>query len=256
MFDPLPKMDRSKIIITIVKLDKVNSTNTYLKENSKFWNENFLTVHALNQTNGKGRFERKWYSEKGLDLTFSTLFLPKENITENLSVVSLYAGLAVYKVLIKQLDENLNLKWPNDIYYKDKKLGGILCENICSNNKHVVIIGIGINVNSINNSEKISDNNITSVKEITNLHYDIDFILNDILKELRIYLNNFDFPLNNDVLNEWKNASTSLGKKVLYEQDGEQKHAVFIDINNNSSLALLDEKTNRKINFSGEIIFK
>lgn len=209
----------------------------------------------MNQTNGKGRFERKWYSEKGLDLTFSTLFLPNENITENLSVVSLYAGLAVYKVLKKQLDENLNLKWPNDIYYKDKKLGGILCENICSNNKQIVIIGIGINVNSINNSEKISDNNIISVKEITNIHYDIDFILNDILKELRIYLNNFDFPLNNDVLNEWKNASTSIGKKVLYEQDGKQKHAVLIDINNNSSLDLLDEKTNRKINFSGEIIF-
>ena len=173
-----------------------------------------------------------------------------------MSVVSLYAGLAVYKVLIKQLDENLNLKWPNDIYYKDKKLGGILCENIYSNNKQVVIIGIGINVNSINNSEKISDNNITSVKEITNINYNIDFILNDILKELRIYLNNFNFPLNNDILNEWKNASTSIGKKVLYEQDGEQKNAVIIDINNNSALALLDEKTNKKINFFGEIIFK
>jgi len=209
----------------------------------------------LNQTNGKGRFERKWYSEKGLDLTFSTLFLPNEKV-KNLSVVSLYAGLAVYKVLIKQLDENLNLKWPNDIYYKDKKLGGILCENIYSNNKQVVIIGIGINVNSINNSEKISDNNITSVKEITNINYNIDFILNDILKELRIYLNNFNFPLNNDILNEWKNASTSIGKKVLYEQDGEQKNAVIIDINNNSALALLDEKTNKKINFFGEIIFK
>jgi len=209
----------------------------------------------LNQTNGKGRFERKWYSEKGLDLTFSTLFLPNEKV-KNLSVVSLYAGLAVYKVLIKQLDENLNLKWPNDIYYKDKKLGGILCENIYSNNKQVVIIGIGINVNSINNSEKISDNNITSVKEITNINYNIDFILNDILKELRIYLNNFNFPLNNDILNEWKNASTSIGKKVLYEQDGEQKNAVIIDINNNSALTLLDEKTNKKINFFGEIIFK
>lgn len=209
----------------------------------------------MNQTNGKGRFERKWYSEKGLDLTFSTLFLPNEKV-KNLSVVSLYAGLAVYKVLIKQLDENLNLKWPNDIYYKDKKLGGILCENIYSNNKQVVIIGIGINVNSINNSEKISDNNITSVKEITNINYNIDFILNDILKELRIYLNNFNFPLNNDILNEWKNASTSIGKKVLYEQDGEQKNAVIIDINNNSALALLDEKTNKKINFFGEIIFK
>ncbi|MCG8553302.1 MAG: biotin--[acetyl-CoA-carboxylase] ligase, partial [Desulfobacterales bacterium] len=229
--------------------------NTYLKENSKLWNENFVTLHALNQTNGKGRFERKWYSEKGLDLTFSTLFLPNEKV-KNLSVVSLYAGLAVYNVLIKQLDENLNLKWPNDIYYKDKKLGGILCENICSNNKQVVIIGIGINVNSLNNSEKILDNNITSVKEITNINYNIDFILNDILKELRIYLNNSNFPLNNDVLNEWKNASTSIGKKVLYEQDGEQKNAVIIDINNNSSLALLDEKTNKKINFFGEIIFK
>lgn len=225
-----------------------------MKENSKFWNENFLTIHALNQTNGKGRFERKWYSEKGLDLTFSTLFLPKEKI-KNLSVVSLYAGLAVYSVLIKQLDEKLNLKWPNDIYYKDKKLGGILCENICSNNRQVVIIGIGINVNSLNNCEKILDTNITSVKEITNINYNIDFILNDILKELRIYLNNFNFPLNNDILNEWKNASTSIGKKVLYEQDGEQKNAVIIDINNNSSLALLDEKTNKKINFFGEIIF-
>lgn len=218
-------------------------------------NENFLTVHALSQTSGKGRFDREWISEKGLDLTFSTVYLPNEKI-KNLSALSLYVGLAVYKVLRKHLDENLNLKWPNDIYYKDKKIGGILCENIFSEKKQVVIVGIGINVNSLNNSEKICNKYVTSLKEITKINYNIDFVLNDILKELRIYLNKYTFPLTDEILNQWKIVATSIGKKVMYEQDGKQQEATLVDINKNCSVDLLDEAKNQKINFSGEIIFK
>lgn len=123
--------------IKIYYFDTLDSTNNKAKEIET--GEKEYIVYTDNQTNGRGQYDRKWTSEKGL--TFS-LVVKKENND--------YSSI-VPKAIIEYLkDKNIiaTIKHPNDIYYKDKKLGGILIENIYKEDKYdKTIIGIGLNIN-------------------------------------------------------------------------------------------------------------
>ena len=133
----------------LIKLDAVSSTNDFLKELAQSTNpENFTVVSAESQTAGRGQMGSKWISEKGKNLTMSVLIKnPLSDITEmyNLNIVvvlSVIAALEAYKI------PKLSIKWPNDIMSGNKKIGGILIENIVKSTGDIIsIVGIGLNVN-------------------------------------------------------------------------------------------------------------
>ena len=153
-----------------IHFDTINSTNTYLKENYLSL-EHLTVVSASHQTQGRGRNGRFWYDED--DAMFSILL--KENIS-NPTDYTFIAALTVLKVLnfynLKPL-----IKWPNDLYVNDKKIAGILLEGVIKDNKQAcVIIGIGVNTNSIsfNNEYRVPP---TSIKLETDQEVNnIDFI--------------------------------------------------------------------------------
>ena len=145
-------------IIGVIKIEdikmyyfkKLDSTNNKAKELEKE-DEQFI-VYTNNQTNGRGQFDRKWISENGL--TFS-IVLKKEN--------SNYSKIVPEAIIdyLKNKGFEAIIKYPNDIYYKGKKLGGILIENIYNENKyHKTIIGIGLNINENEKISKIEKNAI------------------------------------------------------------------------------------------------
>ena len=121
----------------LYKVDEIFSTNTYLKDNyDKF--ENLSILWAIKQTNGRGRLNRVWESND--DLTFSIVF-KEENYNQIMIPLMIIEAL-------KKYDISASIKWPNDIYYNDKKLCGILIENIYDNNvfkASIVVIGINFN---------------------------------------------------------------------------------------------------------------
>ena len=123
--------------IKIYYFETLDSTNNKAKEIET--EEKQYIVYTNNQTNGRGQYDRKWISENGL--TFS-LVVKKENND--------YSSI-VPKAIIEYLKYNgfcATIKYPNDIYYKDKKLGGILIENIYKEDKYIkTVIGIGLNIN-------------------------------------------------------------------------------------------------------------
>lgn len=124
-----------------IKLDEVESTQTWLKENvSKHLGENLL-VSTASQTAGVGRMGNSW-SQYGKSLAFSLTIKPTEPIT--LTPLELGVHLVNY---FKSQDQNIFLKWPNDILIKEngnlKKVGGIICNYVSSN---LLIVGIGINI--------------------------------------------------------------------------------------------------------------
>ncbi len=124
----------------IVLLDKIDSTNNYLKKNSVLLPRGTV-VFAGEQTSGKGRMSRKWFGEK--DKSIACSFLIKE-ICDNVDAVrlSFLFSIAVKDTLTKYIDyKKISLKWPNDILVSGKKICGILSEY----SKGCVIIGIGIN---------------------------------------------------------------------------------------------------------------
>lgn len=113
------------------------STNTYLKENYKNF-ESGIVIVTNKQTDGRGRFTRKWISDN--DLTFSIMF---KGVDYNHGLV---APLAIIEAL-ENFKISAKIKWPNDIYIDGKKLAGILIESIYeANDLKCVIVGIGINL--------------------------------------------------------------------------------------------------------------
>lgn len=101
------------------------------------------------QTNGKGQRGNTWVSESGKNLTFTLMLKPAFlKIAEQFSM-TMVISLAVKEVFEKFLYENdIKIKWPNDIYVNEKKCAGILIENSLKGNKiECMIVGIGMNIN-------------------------------------------------------------------------------------------------------------
>ena len=104
-----------------------------------------IAVIADIQTEGRGRFKRKWVSGKG-GLWMSILLKPKN--TENLQYLTFAAAVSVFNSIKKISNISTKIKWPNDLHYKGKKLCGILTEGIFGKDNFVVV-GIGLNTNQL-----------------------------------------------------------------------------------------------------------
>jgi BirA family biotin operon repressor/biotin-[acetyl-CoA-carboxylase] ligase len=134
----------------ILTYKEITSTNDLMKElmaNSTPLPEGTV-IMAEHQTAGKGQQQNGWHSEAGKNLTFSILLLPQFLSPDNAFDLLTAISLGVIKSVQKILGADAKIKWPNDVYYGQKKLGGILIENILSGKtiKHSVI-GIGLNIN-------------------------------------------------------------------------------------------------------------
>ena len=121
----------------IIFKKEINSTNTYLKENYNTLN-NETIIYTNHQTEGRGRTTHNWYDEDGKNLLMSILY-KDHSLNEFLDKITLVVAVGVYKVLIKYLND-VTIKWPNDIYVSGKKICGILCEGITSNNDVALVI--------------------------------------------------------------------------------------------------------------------
>lgn len=172
----------------IIKLNAIDSTNTFLKQLlTHDALENFTIVTAEHQTNGKGQRGATWLIDPGKNLTFSVLYNNETSV--NLSVFTLNIVVAISLVEGLQLNSNLNfaIKWPNDILAVNKKVAGILIEN-CIKSQHKIqsVIGIGVNVNQEN-----FDNlpQASSLFLLENKIIDKDKLLKNIVSRLEFNLN-------------------------------------------------------------------
>ena len=178
--------------------------------------ENYTTVVANTQTNGRGQRENTWQSEPNKNLTFSVFIKDIELPIEDQKYLNFAICLAVFEIISNHLKNNIFIKWPNDIMSANQKLCGILIENTISKNCiNKTIVGIGLNVNQ----EIFSSNlkKISSLKKISGKTYDLELLLNQILGTLKkqiTLLNHKNFSkLERDYLNVmYKRNSPSMFK--------------------------------------------
>lgn len=133
----------------IIRLDSVDSTNKFAANLIKQTNWTDGTVIlAEEQTEGKGRHQRTWQSERGKSLTCSYIFKNIQLSSNQLFLLNMCAGIAVRNTLEHYLPTQSNaVKWPNDAYCNGKKLAGVLTETSLRGSRlQSAIIGIGINV--------------------------------------------------------------------------------------------------------------
>lgn len=132
----------------IIKLNSVSSTNNYAADLLKQTNvPNGTIILTERQESGKGQRGNHWESEPGKNLTFSVVLYSEVDVSKSFQL-SMMAALSVFRMLESMDFYQVKMKWPNDIYVGEKKVGGILIENNIQKNKiKHSIIGIGLNVN-------------------------------------------------------------------------------------------------------------
>ena len=229
-----------------IHFETIDSTNTYLKENYEKL-DNFTFVSADFQSAGRGRNNRNWKSEKGENLLFSLLIKDKTLIDKfsSLSVISAFS-------IIKALNlEYLSIKWPNDIYYKDSKLCGILLEAVTRNEIECLIIGIGLNVNQ---REFVGEykRTPTSLYQITNQTQDMRILKDKVFNQL--YNDFMKVKEGYDFYNDIKEYDYLKDRKVYAEINNEVQQIKVVGIDFDYSLKVL--KGNEAYNLSsGEVTF-
>jgi BirA family transcriptional regulator, biotin operon repressor / biotin---[acetyl-CoA-carboxylase] ligase len=103
------------------------------------------------QVQGRGQRGNTWISEPYQNLTFSLILYPSWLGVEDSFQLNMVTTLGIYHTLTTCITQGLSIKWPNDIYFQDQKVGGILIESIVSKDKlRVAVVGIGLNVNQTN----------------------------------------------------------------------------------------------------------
>lgn len=132
---------------TLLQYDTLDSTNRFLLDYTPKVGEEMTVVAADYQTGGRGQGGNSWESKSGKNLLFSILIHPLHIAPRRQFILSMTAALAQKNVL-DTYTSDITLKWPNDVYWKDKKLGGTLIETrLTGNTISDCIIGTGINVN-------------------------------------------------------------------------------------------------------------
>lgn len=205
-------METKEIIYTKNHLDETASTNTYLQEldADRHLPEGYI-VYTETQRAGRGQRGNSWESEPSKNLTFSLLLRPEHIPANQQFLLSQAVSLAMTDVLTRYAT-GFSIKWPNDIYWKDKKIAGILIENVLSGSIFSrAIIGIGLNLNQ---EIFVSDApNPVSLVQITGHTCDITAMLDRFIDAFHSrYLQTFDSDSAQLLRDEYRT--------ILYRNDG------------------------------------
>jgi len=171
---------------SIIRLKLTDSTNNYANSQIRVKELVEGTVFlAYEQTSGRGQLKNTWESEPGKNLLFSIVLYPGFIEIRRQFMLSKVVTLGIYQAIHKYVDD-LKIKWPNDIYSGNLKLGGILIENsIMSGSLKSSVIGIGLNVNQTVFQSNAP--NPVSIRILTNQHYDCEKILTEVLSGINYY---------------------------------------------------------------------
>jgi len=236
--------------------DSIDSTqNEALKIANELDDEGIIII-AEKQTGGKGRSGRKWISPKG-GIWFSIILHPKFDIS-NITLFPIASSLALSNAIEKICKISTELKWPNDLTIKGKKLAGMLVDASFESNKiENLVLGVGINfeVNS-KEIEKILKNtpNFYGVASLSEQKNEIKPI--KLIQAFLVELENIYEELNNNqikkIISQWTEKSSTIGKKIEINTHQGKVKGEAIKIDNDGGLIIKNKEKNRKI-FAGDI---
>lgn len=231
--------------MNIIRLDTVNSTNSYVK--ARFADNTLAdgdVVTARLQTAGRGRLGHAWAADEGM-LPMSILLKnppERENITARV-------GLGVCEALEELCEVSASIKWPNDIIIGSHKVCGILCESVSFGDITNIIVGIGVNVSQTAEffeREKLP--NAASLLMLTGKAPERGELTEKIAERVKARAA-MSFA---ECRDEYKLRVINLGKRVRIISPSSEKTAQAIDISENGFLVCKDESGVFEVS-SGEV---
>ncbi len=228
--------------------DVTDSTQNFALGIANNRRENGTVVIAQRQTKGKGRLGRRWLSPSG-GIWFSVIFHPEFNI-EKTTLFPIASSVALHKAIQKTLGVTTELKWPNDITLKGKKIAGMIVDASLESNKiENLVLGVGINYNiDIVKARKI-------LKETAHF-YGIDSLRTNVkpVKLVQAFL--YELEAVNKLLNQgktkkiikyWTENSSTLGKKITIQMVSGKTHGTAKRLEEDGALLLVRNKDQERI---------
>lgn len=227
-----------------IQLEEVDSTNQYatqlLQQQPAPIAGTIVTTNY--QYNGKGQRGNGWHSEAGKNMTISLILYPKQLFAHQQFALSQTIALGIYQFICTLVTDatKVRIKWPNDIYYENKKLGGILIENtIHGQHLSSSIVGIGLNINQIHFPSTLP--NPISLSQIT----DIQYTISDLRKKLCHYLEVAYLrlkPANLTVIRkDYERVLYQFGKHAHYKTLTGMVYAKITGVNKTGQLVLMGQ---------------
>ena len=237
----------------IETFDTIDSTNDYVKKIAATEKEGFVCI-SNSQSKGKGRNGRTFFSPKQKGIYMSILLKPSISIKDSLKITAC-ASVAVFEAIKKNYNLEIAIKWINDIYYQNSKIGGILCESEIETNKNSIeymVVGIGLNIHKTNFTDEL----ITiaaSIEEFTEDYKKRNTIINDIL----IFFHKYYQGINDlSFLPIYKKHSLVLHSNITIYENNKSYQAYVEDIDKNACLIIKKEDGTEATLNSGEITIR
>ncbi|MFT3748891.1 MAG: biotin--[acetyl-CoA-carboxylase] ligase [Agriterribacter sp.] len=214
-------------------LDSVDSTNNYAmqKVHARLAKHGDAWL-ALQQTQGKGQRSKHWITEPGQNITMSFVAEPHFLSPGNSFHLIAAVALGIYDFFKHYAGNETRIKWPNDIYWRDRKTVGILIENVIRDKKWLyAVIGVGININQTD----FGAFNATSLSCITGKKYDVTILAKELCGFLDKRYDALRFSAE-AILADYQKALYKLNEKVIFKKENTTFEAEVLGITNNGSL--------------------
>ena len=234
----------------VIHLDTVGSTNDYAKEIGNKVSGGTLII-SEQQTKGKGRLGRVWKSKSGDGIWMSLIIKPKIEPYKT-PFLTLVAGASVVKAL-SNLGVEASIKWPNDIIVHNKKICGILTELSAEMERvNYVVIGIGINIKTIDFPDEIKEKATSLYKEGYKLSR-VDIVRQFCIEFEKLYKGYILDGNKQDTLELCRKYSAIIGKQVYVIKNNKRELVKCIDINENGNLIVKEKNGEIQEIMSGEV---
>jgi len=248
--EELRTLIRGDIGREIVFLESIDSTNTFAMELAEKGAPHGTVVIADSQSKGKGRLGRTWVSPPKKNIYMSVILRPDIG-PKDATLLTIMTAVSCAKGVMKSTGLKAEIKWPNDLMVSHRKLGGILTE-IKSDPDRIIfaVIGIGINVNMISGSFPPDIKPVaTSIREELGQMQSRTLIISEILKEIEAWYCVMKREGRRPLLEEWKQLSSTIGKKVKVVAGKETLTGIAEGIDDEGMLILkLPSGAHKKIN--------
>lgn len=246
----LSKENRDRPIIVFKTIDSTNSEAKRLALNGALHG---TVIIAEEQTNGRGRKGKSFFSPPKTGIYASFILKPKVNI-DDAQMVTIYAAVSVCNVIENLTNLKPKIKWVNDIYLNGKKICGILTEAISdfeSGTVDFIIVGIGVNFSTKQEDFPKEIQDIAGSLPKTNISRNqfIAALIDEMLK-------NANCIFQNNLIDLYKEHSLMLGKEIIYQKNLQTLYGKVLDINERGNLVVLINNSKIDILHSGEVEIK
>jgi|GEM_PF-3331624 len=237
-------MKSLNFIKNIICYDCVSSTNKIIYKIMNMNKKKYGICISEMQTFGIGSRYKIWQSPFGYNIYISILWTFKYSMLSKISILNILVAIVSVKILQKyKVGKYIKIKWPNDIFYNDQKIGGILIERYFDKNKMIkCIIGIGINGYLSNFLKKKILQNSTSFFEETGKILDRNSFIADLINQLISDLGNFKYQELFFLLNEWKKFDFFYKKKIIFTSSHHTIEGIGMGIANNGLYLIKNSK--------------